>query len=97
MINDGVQTKVHVKDGDMVLERVQDCVPIAEYAKARHNEGLFGSKDMRLAASIPNVIIERYCNDNNLLYSEVMGNPVHMRRIVKDPANAHFRVWKGNF
>ena len=91
-----LQTNIHANtDGSVTFERVQDCVPILERAKAMHNEGLHGSSDMKLAASIPNVIIERYCNDNNILYSEFCTDKAHMRRLLNDPALAHFRIWKG--
>jgi hypothetical protein len=90
-----IDTRMTVKDGDLIVERVQDCVPIAEWSKSMHNEGKHGSSEMKLAARIPNVFIEKYCNDNNLLYSEVMQNREHMRRIVTDPALAHFRIWPG--
>lgn len=90
-----VSTRFHLEDGKMVTQRTQDCVPIAEHTKALHNEGLHGSSDMKHAASIPMVFIEDYCNRNNLLFSEFIQNKEHMRRLVNDPALAHFRVWRG--
>lgn len=83
-------------DGDqMHTIRTQDCTPIAERARAMQNEGIHGTSEMRLAATIPNVIIEKYMNETGASYAEVIGDPVHMRRIVNDPANAMFRVWPG--
>ncbi|CAB4126128.1 hypothetical protein UFOVP73_53 [uncultured Caudovirales phage] len=90
-----IATHVHHEDGKTIFERSQDCAPIAEYCKARQNEGLTGSNEMRLAASIPNVMVEKYCNDNGILFSEWCANPQHIRRMLSDPALAHFRVWKG--
>jgi hypothetical protein len=90
-----IKTQVHAKDGDVTVERTQDCTPIAEWAKAKHNAGEFGSSELKLAARIPNIIVEKYCNDNNLFFSEVIQDPVHMRRIVQDPANSMFRIWSG--
>lgn len=88
-------TKIVVQDDKMFVGRSQDCTPIAEFAKRQHNAGFHGSSEMRHAAKIPNVIIEQYCNDRQLLYSEVMRDPVHIKRICNDPKNAAFRIWKG--
>lgn len=90
-----IGTKIHTHDGNVTFERVQDCTPIAEYAQAMHNEGHVGSSEMRHAAKIPMVIVEKYLNDNNITFSEFMGNREHVRRMLNDPANSMFRIWKG--
>jgi len=90
-----VKTYSAIEDGNLITGTVQDCTPYAERAKALQNEGFHGSKDMKLAATIPFVMVEKYCNDNNITYRECMTNREHMRRILNDPANAHFRVWPG--
>jgi len=90
-----MRTQILVNDGQMVVAQTQDCTPIAEWAKARHNEGLVGGSEMRHAARIPMVFIEKYLNDHRITLNEFMGNREHMRRVVNDPAMAHFRIWKG--
>jgi hypothetical protein len=50
---------------------------------------------MKLAARIPNVIVEKYCNDNKISFREFMGNREHVRRVLNDPSLSHFRVWPG--
>lgn len=90
-----LQTRIHQEDGLTVFESVQDCTAIAEDAKARHREGLHGSKEMRHAASLPMVLIEKYCNDKGISFAEWMGNPVHVKTMLQDPALADFRVWGG--
>lgn len=91
-----IQTNIHAhQDGSVTFERVQDCNAIAEYTKARHNQGLHGSSDMKLAASIPLVFVEKYCNDHNIEFSTFMQDRAHMRAMLQDPALSHFRVWKG--
>lgn len=92
-----LRTSLSVKDGQMTVYSEQDCTPIAEYTKARHNEGLHGSSEMKLAASIPLVFFEKYCNDNKVDFADVMRSEEHLRRIVNDPSLAYFRVWKGRF
>lgn len=88
-------TRFHLEEGKLVTQRTQDCAPLAERAKALHNEGLHGSSEMRHAASIPLVFVEDYCNRNGILFSEFMSNKEHIKRLVNDPALAHFRIWKG--
>lgn len=91
----GVQTVVSLQDGNLITGTVQDCTAIAEHAKARHNEGYHGSKDMKLAASIPFVMVDKYLNDNCLTFAEFQRDKTHIRRMLNDPALAHFRVWNG--
>lgn len=88
-------TRYHFHDDKMVVQRTQDCMPIVERCQTQQAEGITGSGEMKLAASIPFVILEKYCNDHSLLFSEVMQNKEHMRRILNDPDLALFRIWKG--
>lgn len=90
-----LRTRFHFEDGQMVTQRTQDCTPIVERTQALHKEGFHGSSEFKHAASIPFVVVEDYCNRNNLLFSEFMANPEHIKRLANDPALAHFRVWKG--
>jgi hypothetical protein len=90
-----LDTKFHFHDGNMTVQRTQDCTPIAERMKALHNGGHHGSSEMKHAASIPFVIIEDYCNKNNITFHECMSNKEHMRRMLNDPDLSAFRVWKG--
>ena len=92
---DGTTTVVALEDGALHTGSIQDCTPYADRAKAMHNEGFHGSADMKLAASVPTVLVEKYLNDNRILMSEFIGSPDHQRRFLNDPALAHFRVWRG--
>lgn len=91
----GANTVVALEDGNLVTGMVQDCTPIVEACKAAHNEGRHGSADMRLAASVPLVVIERYMHDHGLTFEAFSNDPFHKRAILNDPALAHFRVWPG--
>jgi len=93
--NGPVQTRMHEEDGKTIFERVQDCTPIVEVAKSLHNEGLHGSSEMKHAAKIPAVVVERYCNDHNITFHEFCGNQDHIRRILNDPSLSAFRIWRG--
>jgi hypothetical protein len=90
-----IDTRITTEGQLTHIERVQDCTPIAEYAKAQHNAGFHGSSELKHAARIPNVIIEKYCNDHNIEFSEFMRNREHMRRVLNDPSLAAFRIWPG--
>ena len=90
-----LKTSMHLHDGTMTVSRTQDCTPIAEHAKALSNAGMTGSSEMRHAASIPFVMVEKYMNDNNITFHEWSANKDHIRRMLQDPALAHFRIWKG--
>lgn len=83
------------RDGKVFIAQTQDCTAIAERAKRLHNEGRHGSSDFKHAATIPDVILERYMNEHNVTYAELMGNPEHFRRICNDPDNKMFRIWPG--
>jgi len=88
-------TTIALEDGTLYTGSTQDQTPIAEDAKARHNAGLFGSADMRHAGRFGSVEIEKYLNDNNILFSEFCGSQDHIRRFLMDPVRSDFRIWKG--
>ena len=91
----GLKSIVALEDGALITGTIQDCTPIAERAKAMHNEGFHGSADWKYAGAVPSVMIEKYCNDNGITLGEFVGNPEHIRRVCNDPALAAFRVWSG--
>jgi hypothetical protein len=91
----GVYSVIALEDGNLITGTVQDCTPIAEDAKARHREGLHGTKEMKHAARLPAEAVEAYCNINGITFSEFMQNPVHTRLMCNDPALKDFRIWPG--
>lgn len=93
--SNGTQTVVGLEDGALVTGTVQDCTPILEAAKAAHNAGYTGSSDMKLAASVPFVVVEKYCNDAGITYHEFAASQEHKKRLLNDPSLAYFRVWNG--
>jgi hypothetical protein len=90
-----IATKYAEADGLLVVERVQDCTAILEDATRRRLEGIHGDKEMRHAASIPRVIVEKYMNDRGIDFAEFLRDPVHAKALLQDPALAGFRVWEG--
>lgn len=93
-----VQTKIHRHndgEGGITFERIQDCNAIAERCKARQNTGDTGTNELKLAASLPLVMVEKYCNDKSISFNEFLGNREHIKIMLNDPALAHFRIWNG--
>lgn len=91
----GMQTNLHVKDGRMVIENVQDCDPILDDVKARHNQGFHGTSEMKHAARLPLVAVQSYMNTNGIDFQEFMSNPAHIKRMCNDPELSKFRIWPG--
>lgn len=91
-----IHTGIHDNgDGSITINRVQDAEPIIERCKALANSGIPQSPDMKLAASIPSVVVENYCNRNGITFGDFMQNPEHQRRMLNDPDLKYFRVWPG--
>jgi len=90
-----LSTKIITQDDRLIIGRSQDCTAILEDAKRRHLDGAHGTADVKHAARIPNVIVEKYCNDNKITFHEFMGNEVHIKRLVEHPDNSMFRIWPG--
>ena len=82
-------------DGSLTTGTVQDCTAILENAKALHNIGFTGSKDMKLAARVPFVVVEAYCNNNKIRLRDFLRSDDHRKRLLNDPALSDFRIWKG--
>lgn len=90
-----LDTKIQIADDRMLVSRTQDCTPYAEHAKALHNGGMHGTSEVKHAAKIPLVLVEKYCNEQGINLHEFLNNPAHIRRVVMNPDNAAFRIWPG--
>lgn len=92
---DDVKTIVKLQGDDLITGTIQDCTPYVERTKALHNEGVHGTSELKHAASIPFVIVEKYCNDNGITFQEFMRGREHIKRMCNDPSLKAFRVWPG--
>lgn len=90
-----VKTVVAVEDGNLITGTVQDCTPYAERTKSLHNGGFHGTKELKHAATLPMVLVEKYCNDKGITFREFMNGREHIRAMCNDPALKAFRVWPG--
>ena len=91
----GLRSVIATEDDRLIVGTVQDCDPIVEDAQARHREGMHGSSEMRHAARLPMVVVEKYCNDQGIDLAEWSRDRVHVRRMLQDPALSAFRIWPG--
>lgn len=94
MFND-VKTIVQMQGDDLITGTVQDCTPYVERTKALHKEGFHGTSEMKHAATLPMVVVEKYCNDKGITFREFMNGREHIRAMCNDPALKAFRVWPG--
>jgi hypothetical protein len=77
---------------DLLFADTRKLSAIADECKGRHNSGVTGSKDLPHLAEFPAELVEKYIADNGITFYEWMNNPVHVRRMLHDPALAHFRI-----
>jgi hypothetical protein len=75
--------------------RMDDLKAVADHCGRLRSIGDTGSKDMKLAASVPAFFVQKYLNDNGISFREFMKDEAHIQRFLADPALAHFRVWQG--
>lgn len=90
-----IHRNVKINGGLVHVSSSQDVTAAMDEAKARSNEGLHGSSEMRHAAQLPMILVDKYCHDNGITFEEWMHNPEHVRVMLNDPSLSHFRVWKG--
>lgn len=77
---------------DLLFVDTDHLKGIADVCIGRQNSGLTGSKEMRHLAEFPAPLVEKYLIDNGITFAEWMQNPVHVRRMLQDPALSHFRI-----
>jgi hypothetical protein len=50
---------------------------------------------LKHAARFDAQLVETYCKDAGITLNEFMVNPVHIRRMLRDPNLSAFRIWQG--
>lgn len=96
-----VETKYHFDGDRLIIERVQDIEPIIEENKRRmnawygHNESNRWRGDVHHVASVPEVVIEKWCNEHGFTYEDFIKDSSICKRFLNDPANANFRTKPG--
>ena len=88
--------RLHVTDTEIVNEVVQDVQSHLDYAANLRAIDYKGpSREMYHAAHFPDNIINLYCQTNGVQYSEIFSDPIHIRRMMNDPALKNLRIWEG--
>lgn len=90
-----LQTVVKLEDGNLIHGSTQDVTQILKATQEQHRDGRHGSKDMKLAARLPMVLVEKYCNDRGITFQEFMNDKTHVKRMVNAPENKPWRIWAG--
>jgi hypothetical protein len=91
-----VQDRLHVIDGNLVVQRGQDCEGVLESAKHRRLNGLTGTRDEAHVARIPKILLEKWSNDEGVRMDDPAFDDVLARKL-NDSEYAHLRVWEGRF
>ena len=90
-----METRVIDNNEGIVIKRVQDVESIVNFAADKRKAGEVGTPDMKLAAEFPAVLVENYCITAGITFNEFLANPVHVKRMLSDPALKAFRIWEG--
>ena len=61
-----VKTKMFEEDGKLIINRSQDIQRILDFNKERNIDGHNRKSDMRLAGSIPFVVVEMWMRESGL-------------------------------
>lgn len=77
---------------DLLYVDTDQLKAVADVCIGRQNSGVTGSKDLPHLAEFPAAIVEKYIADAGITFAEWMQNPVHAKRMLQDPALAHFRI-----
>lgn len=92
----GIVTTGILMEGDNLIERrSQDVEPILEQAARLRSNDRVGSSEMRHAARIPMIEIEKYLALTGITMHEFMANPVHIKAMLNNPELSKFRIWQG--
>jgi hypothetical protein len=79
----------HIEDGNLTIEDRYNLEPTLDLARYSRDAGEGQGKDMRLAAHVPQDVLDRALREG--WYSD----PAAWKRWLNDPQNKPFRVWGG--
>lgn len=68
---------------------------LLDLAKSMANEGIHGSKEMKLVALFPPGLPEKCCSMWSITWAEFWSDPKWIKRMLNDPDLAGFRVAPG--
>ena len=90
-----IRTEWYLHDGDLTVKRTQDVQDIIDWNKYLQGESQKFAGTFRHIGTIPNVIIEKWMNEEGAPNILAMGNDEFghfVRKKLRDPDNAAFRT-----
>jgi hypothetical protein len=99
-IEGDITTVLHYDEGQekFHVERIQDTEVYVEQARVASeywNSDARKGHEMYYAGSIPNIVVEKFCNEERITFRDFITNPEHCRRLLNNPDYSYLRVWKG--
>lgn len=93
----GIDTIIHVDDGNLAIERKQDAQPILDQIAdiKTQTSGISKTGDLYHVARIPSIVIEKYCIDRGINFHEFLVDDSHITALLNDSAYKHLRIWEG--
>lgn len=80
---------------DLLYVDMDQMQEVAEHCADLRRHGLTGTNDIRHLACIPAELVEKYCNDRGIPFSQFMRDTDEQTRMLNDPALAAFRIHTG--
>ncbi len=68
---------------------------VKDHAAALRGIGVTGTKDDKLAATMPGWVILDWCNKHGITWPQFWADKSLAEKMLADPDNAAFRVWEG--
>lgn len=95
----GINTGMELVDGALVVSRSADVEPIIDHCAAlrQDSDGKSKSGELYHVGDIPYIVVEQYCNENGVTFTEFCRDDTHIKRILMNPDFSKFRVWQGRF
>jgi len=92
-----IKTSLHYDEVEdrLTVKREQEVKPLIERNKVLAEAPPYVEGLGYYAGSIPAIVIEGYCNENNVTFQDFMSDPKHINRILNDPDYKKFRIWQG--
>lgn len=96
-MNTGTHTASSLVDGKVVMNRFSDVEPALDLLSGMRQITDGKGKQFWWIGEIPNVIVEKYLNENGVTYQDFLADSTHARRILQNPDYKKFRVFEGAY
>ena len=91
-----IKKRSMVRDGKLLLEKVQDVEPTIKQARALADiHGGRVDPDAYHVARVPVVVLERWMKKRGVTFADFQRDPLLVKELVNDPELRAFRVFQG--